>query len=439
MGIDNISNSNSINRSLIEQNNDLSKEEKENLLSIFDAVDEQEEDNQKGTITTFDSMNKFLGQIKENIGDKYNKFLDSINLSFLKNDKNTNGVIDEDDFSDEDLEKIENNDLLEIFEGAEWTPEISKIFSAILHNETVEDEIIKITHPITTNQYNKHIIYDTKNRTLKIGYEHLVSNRYNQFESKNYDVNGNLISNKTCLDGKKYYKDGRKLTINPKAITWLCENEGLTLVSENQVSDEKKQIMTDLFYGSYKNVAFEEENYIYDSNNVLIEQTSRETLDNGNTKFSSTQNDITTVIVKDSSGNFVEKTVLYPQEELEGYDAFQVCISNVTEQYDENDNLLCKTTKINRYYKEQKNITKGRYTYTYISETEIIKAYPNGKKYIETEALGNFHGVLKDSNDNIIEEYDITKEFDYGKNKMKITKTYPDGHQEIEYADAEEL
>ena len=164
MGIDNISNSNSINRNLIELNKDLSQEEKVKLLSIFDAVDEQEEDNQKGTITTFDSMQKFLGQIKENIGDKYNKFLDSVNLSFLKNDKNTNGVIDENDFSPEQWSKMMN--IAPFLAKATWTKDIDNLLQRIFNNNgSANDSNKEII--VDKGDYKYAVLFDDEKRIFK--------------------------------------------------------------------------------------------------------------------------------------------------------------------------------------------------------------------------------------------------------------------------------
>lgn len=90
MSIDNISQNNSINRSIIQKNNNLAEEEKNNLLSIFDAIDAKEEDNQLGTITTADAINNFLKKTKDYLGEKYNKFLEFITNNYLEKPDTSN-------------------------------------------------------------------------------------------------------------------------------------------------------------------------------------------------------------------------------------------------------------------------------------------------------------------------------------------------------------
>ena len=75
MSISNIPNNNSITKILIEKNTNLSTEEKNQLINLFDAVDEQEEDNQPGIITTEQAINSFWAKTKNYLGEKYNEFL----------------------------------------------------------------------------------------------------------------------------------------------------------------------------------------------------------------------------------------------------------------------------------------------------------------------------------------------------------------------------
>lgn len=84
MSIDNISQNISINRNTIQKNNNLTEDEKNNLLCIFDAIDATEEDNQQGTITTTVAINNFLEKAKNYLGEKYNKFLEFIANNNLK-------------------------------------------------------------------------------------------------------------------------------------------------------------------------------------------------------------------------------------------------------------------------------------------------------------------------------------------------------------------
>ena len=97
MSFDNVSKTNGISKKLIEQNKFLSAQEKEKILSVFSSIDGQEDDAVQDNITTAESLGLFLRETKNNLGDKrYDKFLDSAGLSYLKNDKNSLGCLDDD-------------------------------------------------------------------------------------------------------------------------------------------------------------------------------------------------------------------------------------------------------------------------------------------------------------------------------------------------------
>ena len=49
-------------------------------------------------------------------------------------DKNNNGIIDSEDFSKEELEKLGKTRAFGFFENFKWSENISKIFSALLNN-----------------------------------------------------------------------------------------------------------------------------------------------------------------------------------------------------------------------------------------------------------------------------------------------------------------
>lgn len=78
MSIDNISSNNIFYRKKIEEYNDLSNNEKSSILSIFDFIDNNEEDNQKGIITTNNAINDFLQKTRNILKEKFDKFLEFI-------------------------------------------------------------------------------------------------------------------------------------------------------------------------------------------------------------------------------------------------------------------------------------------------------------------------------------------------------------------------
>ena len=53
---------------------------------------------------------------------------------FVFGDKNNNGIIDNEDFSKEELEKLRKTKAFSLFENFKWSENISKIFSALLNN-----------------------------------------------------------------------------------------------------------------------------------------------------------------------------------------------------------------------------------------------------------------------------------------------------------------
>jgi len=216
MSIDKIIKNNSVNKNSFELIKDLSKEDKTKLLNIFNFVDENEKDDQKGIITTDEALNSFLKEVRNSIGEKYDKILDTIGLSHLKNDKNINGIIDIDDFSEEDLIKLKNNKLLDIFDmekfkGQKWTPEFSKIFSAILHNTKLDEKIITTSFRAKGN--NRSIIYDVESRTLKKAEQIIDSDRYQDITKYEFDEKGFLKQELKYSIYHCYLKDEKRFAV----------------------------------------------------------------------------------------------------------------------------------------------------------------------------------------------------------------------------------
>ena len=238
MGIDNIPNNNSINISFIEQNKDLSNKEKESLLSIFNTIDSQEDDNQKGILTTFDAINEFLESSKNIIGKKYNKFLDSVNLSFLKNDKNTNGLIDKEDFSPEQWEKITGFAPF-MKDGAKWTEDIEILFQRIF-NKTENTNNLQKEVIVEGKWATYAILYDDKTRTVKsVMFNETHGYCASYFECK-LDENSDVIKEIEVTDDGHYTTpEGEYVKISYQLFNDFVTSRGFKPMKESHYTQEE--------------------------------------------------------------------------------------------------------------------------------------------------------------------------------------------------------
>jgi len=373
MDVNNIDNNGGISKKLIEQNKFLSAQEKEKMLSVFCSIDGQEEDDVKDNITTAESLGLFLKETKNNLGDKrYDKFLDSAGLSYLKNDKNMDGVISEEDFSDVALDKLRGNDLLRIFQGQKWSPEIAKIFSSVINNTQLKENFINMRIINNGFRTNKNIMYDVKSKTLKIADD--VDTYYCSFKKYQYDKNGLLLSKQelnTIEEYHVYYKDGKMHNLSDWSVNWLAEQEGFPPLSDRKLSEEKEQLYKDIFDGKYGNV-WRKSEYKYDKKGKVIE--NKEYI-RDEIKTSTWQNGVKNKITRKSNGDFVShtKTDFSWVEENNTR-------TEVVENYDEQGNFMYKTTTIEKSYDTPKVINdKNGKKIGIDSDTRVIKEYSDGK------------------------------------------------------------
>ena len=393
MSIDKIIKNNSINKNVFESIKDLSKEDKSKLLNIFNFVDKNEKDDQKGIITTDEALNSFLKEVRNSIGEKYDKILDTIGLSHLKKDKNINGIIDIDDFSEEDLIKLESNKLLDIFDiekfkGQKWTPEFSKIFSAILHNTKLDEKIITTSFRAKGN--NRSIIYDVESRTLKKAEQIIDSDRYQDITKYGFDENGFLKQELKYSPDHYFFKDGKRFIVG-STINKFAEIEGFPSLNSENLTEESFNVYKEILS---KTQIWDKIEYKYDKNGKIIEKNQQVQIDK-NIVVSKTANNITEDITKDLYGNFIshEKYISLIDSKISN--------KSVTENYNEDGQLIYTTTKEQFFYEEPIAITDKNGNNIKISYREqVIKEYPNGR--IEKEDYYEEIPVEEDSS-NIVE------------------------------------
>lgn len=393
MSIDKIIKNNLVNKNLLESIKDLSKEDKSKLLNIFNFIDKNEKDDQKGIITTDEALNSFLEEIRNSIGEKYDKILDTIGLSHLKNDKNINGIIDIDDFSEEDLIKLESNKLLDIFDiekfkGQKWTPEFSKIFSAILHNTKLDEKIITTSFRAKGN--NRSIIYDVESRTLKKAEQIIDSDRYQDITKYEFDEKGFLKQELKYSIYHYYLKDEKRYAVG-STINKFAEIEGFPALNSECLTEEN--------FNRYKETLsktqfWDKIEYKYDKNGKIIEKNQQVQIDKS-IVASRTVNNITEYITKDLYGNFISH-----KKYISLIDS-KISNKSVTENYNEDGQLISTTTKEQFFYKEPIAITDKNGNNIKISYREqVLKEYPNGR--IEKEDYYEEIPVEEDSS-NIVE------------------------------------
>lgn len=141
--------------------------------------------------------------VKKNDSDK--------NAGSIFGDKNNNGIVDREDFSSEDLTKIDDNELLQNFEGQKWTENLKNIFSAILNNTSTKEKETTYSGSGNWEGMDKEVIYDNDSKTLKLASKNTVLNEYSAYKEYKFDDKGRMVESKRLMGkGASYkYSDGK--------------------------------------------------------------------------------------------------------------------------------------------------------------------------------------------------------------------------------------
>lgn len=243
VSISNVSQDNSIKKCSIEQINNLSTEEKNQLISIFDAIDEQEEDNQSGTITTDQAINNFLAKTKDYLGEKYNEF-----LNFLINNHSDKPQI----FPQPELTRSEQYEKLTLSLNIEGKIRGQK------HKELINSGYVDAHGNVTVTQNNfqeEGVYIPTEQDLANMKYVFGQTSFADNFSDHNQMIdaieyaksNGVDISEVTtlisCDTHSDVYMDLGRESIADWVNTVLARNPNITdfywVVSDNMVKDDE--------------------------------------------------------------------------------------------------------------------------------------------------------------------------------------------------------
>lgn len=209
-------------------------------------------------------------------------------------DKNGNGIIDKDDFTEQEWHSINGNGLTSFFNGQKWSDALSNLFSRIFNKENIETSTAN--EPITIIQDDmvqtkSTLIFDDKTKTLKIA-EHIDNNEYTDYKEIKYDDNGNVESTKD-FERNKYVRtsDNRIMKFSARQLSDFIETQGFDRLGERKYSDDEiqyymnmaghrvweyedsqKSIRVNTNNGSYT-IATKETDEIYNINDKLISKT----------------------------------------------------------------------------------------------------------------------------------------------------------------------
>ena len=240
MGIDNINNS-FFNRSLIEQNNDLSNEDKSKILNIFDTIDNQENDNKIGVITTLEAINMFLGKIKNILNDNYNKFLDSINLNVTQLSSDVTTKLD--NLDNPEITNKSSDDGVIILQDTNYKKVVSDFEINITDLQTgkfTKIDIVKLLEPLNPEERTGvlNVIKDLPSEVLiDISKEVTFSKRILKRKvSGTYDPN----TDKIVLNGGKINKF---TLVHELGHALDCIKSG-SFTSTNNLSNRTKKFMS---------------------------------------------------------------------------------------------------------------------------------------------------------------------------------------------------
>ena len=229
------------------------------------------------------------------------------NSVFEYEDKNNNGIVDRDDFYENDLEKIESNGLFRLFKNRKWTEQISKILTSILKNVTYKENNGIIKADLNGQELNKQIVYDSNKRELVYA-SYNGSPEYYEVGSYTYNEKGDPTREKLTRTDKRYIKNGHKYSVGHRAINWLAEKLGFKQLQQNEWNSEDSQKYENIFVNN-ENVVWDTTHNTYDTEGNLIENTEDLSDDEQRTVMH-TENGITITTIYDLEGNLIsqEKT-----------------------------------------------------------------------------------------------------------------------------------
>ncbi len=187
------------------------------------------------------SNNRASNDASVNQSDK-----DKNNVSIF-GDKNNNGILDRGDFSEEDLAKINDNELLQNFEGQKWTDNLKNIFSSIMNNTPTNEKEIKDEGSGMTNASIQEVIYESDSKTLKIAQKNIVENEYFNYKEYKFDDKGRFIESKRLM-GKKgtpyKYLDGKTYGWTPEDKDGYIRSQGFDKTQDAKQKETYNKIMS---------------------------------------------------------------------------------------------------------------------------------------------------------------------------------------------------
>lgn len=187
------------------------------------------------------SNNRASGDAPVNQSDK-----DKKNVSIF-GDKNNNGILDRGDFSEEDLAKIDGNELLQNFEGQKWTDNLKNIFSSIMNNTSTKEKEIKDEGSGKTDGSIQEVIYESDSKTLKIAQKNIVINEYFNYKEYKFDDKGRFIESKRLM-GKKgtpyKHPDGKTYGWTPEDRDGYIRSQGFDKTQDVKQKETYNKIMS---------------------------------------------------------------------------------------------------------------------------------------------------------------------------------------------------
>ncbi len=162
-------------------------------------------------------------------------------------DKNNNGILDRGDFSEEDLAKINDNELLQNFEGQKWTDNLKNIFTSIMNNTPTNEKEIKYEGDAVMEGLTKEVIYDNDSKTLKIALKNTAINEYFNYKEYKFDDKGRMIESKRLMgkNGTPYkHPDGKTYGWTPDDKDSYIRSQGFDKTQDIKQKETYDKIMS---------------------------------------------------------------------------------------------------------------------------------------------------------------------------------------------------